>query len=117
MVESVTDSRIDGLLAEHGLVHDHVVSLERIDIISIGSEDTGGLAPLAEAVLGDGGDDLLAVFLLGVDPAGHLVEVLSKTVSLRSELDDLKHGLADGGSALLDLSDNRWVVKDSAGDL
>ena len=117
MVESVANGRVDSLLAKHRLVHDHMVSLQCVNVILVGRKDSGGLAPLAEAVFGNGGDDLLAVLLLGVDPAGHLVEVLGEVVGLRSELNDLKHGLANGGSGLLDFSDNGRIVKDSARDL
>ena len=52
----------------------------------------------------NGGDDLAAVLLLGVDPASHLVDVLG--VHSRAELVDLHHGLADGGARLLHLGDS-----------
>jgi hypothetical protein len=46
-----------------------------------------------------------------------LVEVLGEALGLGSELDDLEHGLADSGCALLYLGDCGWVVDDSAGYL
>ena len=57
----------------------------------------------AKKLTADGGDDLAAMFLLGGDPASHLVEVLR--VHGGAELVDLHHGLADGRAGLLDLRD------------
>jgi hypothetical protein len=91
------------------------VGLEGIDVVTIRSEDTFGLDTLAEAVLANKLDDLLAVLLLGVYPAGHLVEVLG--VHGSTELVDLYHSLTDGGSSLLDLGDELGVVEDAAGNL
>lgn len=73
------------------------------------------LHTLAEAVLRNERDDLLAVLLLGVDPARHLVDVLR--VHVGRELVDELHCLRHSRVALHELRHELGVVKNSAGDL
>ena len=114
MIKGIGSRGIDTLLALHGGLHHSVMGLESIDVVLVIGKDLL-LDALAEAVLSHELDDLGGVFLLGVDPTDHLVDILRGTAGMK--LVGLDHGLADRGRGLLDLLDDGRIVKDSAGDL
>ena len=115
VVESISSGRVHGLLGLHGGLHDGVVSHEGIGVVLFGVED-GLFDTLAQAVVGDSGDNLLAVLLLGVDPSDNLVHVLETDTFSTLQIGRLDHGLANGGGVLLKVSDHGGIVKDAAGD-
>ena len=69
------------------------------------------LDALREHVLGNGGDDVLRVVLLGVDPPHSLVE---RQCVATGQLIDLHHRLAHGGRVLLDHLNAHRIVENSA---
>merc|ERR1719427_2398909 len=117
VVKVISNSDIDGLLGLHGTLHNSVVSPEGINVILVLFEGTFRCTyrfdALAEAVVCDFVDDLLAVILLGVDPADDLVEVL-RVQARGGKLLDLHHSLADGRASLLDLGNELRIVEYSA---
>ena len=118
VLEGLGEADRDLLLGLHGGLHDRVVGLEGVDVVALAGEDLAVvLDALAEAVLADRGDDLLAVVLLGVDPAGELVQGERVLGDLRVELVDLHHGLADGGRILHGLGDDAGRIRKEAGGL
>mmetsp|Transcript_2963 Transcript_2963/g.6334 ORF Transcript_2963/g.6334 Transcript_2963/m.6334 type:complete len:204 (-) Transcript_2963:23-634(-) len=109
---------VDGLLALGRTEHDCVMRLQRPNVVCLAREGAlgvaNGLDALAEAVLGNEADDLLAVLLLCVDPACHLVDAERRHGG--RELIDLHHCLGNRGDGFLDLHDKLGVVKDAAGN-
>ena len=114
MVQNVGRRGVDTLLALHGGLHHGMVRHQGIGIVLVVFKDLL-LDALAEAVLRHERDDLGGMLLLGVDPADHLVDVLSSSRGV--ELRALDHGLADGGGGLLDFFNNGWIVEYPAGNL
>ena len=114
MIKGIGSRGIDTLLALHGGLHHSVMGLESIDVVLVIGKDLL-LDALAEAVLPHELDDLGGVFLLGVDPTDHLIDILRSTAGMK--LVGLDHGLADRGGGLLDLLDDGRIIKDTTGDL
>jgi hypothetical protein len=67
MIQRVTRRRIHGLFALHGALHDGVMRLEGLDVVSITLEDLF-FDSLAQTVLTDRFDNLGTVLLLGINP-------------------------------------------------
>ena len=114
MIQSIGRRGVDTLLALHCALHDRVVGLESIDVVLVIGKDLL-LGALAEAVLPHQLDDLGRMFLLGVDPADHLIYILCGSTGVK--LVGLDHGLADSGSGLLDLLDDGRIIENTARDL
>ena len=118
--ELLAHGRVNRLLALHRSLHHVVVRLERLDVLVLALEGRlrvgQRLDALREAVLGDQGDDLAAVLLLGVRPARRLVEGL-RVHAGGEDLVDLRDRLGDGRARLLELGDQLRVVEDAAGHL
>jgi hypothetical protein len=114
MVKGITRSRIHGLFGLHGGLHDSMVSLESINVVTVGGKDFL-LDPLAQAVLGNRTNNLGAMIFLCVDPTDQLVQF--QQTSSRVQALGFRNGLANGDSVLLQLTNHGRVVKDSAGNL
>jgi hypothetical protein len=115
MVQGVRSGRVHRLFGLHGGLHHRVVGLEGIGVVAVALEDVL-LDPLTQAVLGNGGDDLATVVLLGVDPPDDLVHLLQIGLSV-VQVVALDHRLSDGRRVLLELGNHGRIVKDPAGDL
>ena len=114
MVKGVTSSGIHCLFGLHGSLHDTMVSLESLNVISIRCKNLF-LDSLAQAVLANRFDDFGAVLFLGIDPTDQLVHFLQ--TSCRMQILRFDHGLANSNRVLLELADHGRIVKDSTGNL
>jgi len=116
VVKVISTSDTDGLLGLHGTHQNSVVKPKGINVVLVLFKGTLRCTyrfdALAETVVCNFFDNLLAVILLGVDPAGDLVEVLSGQAR-GGELLDLHHSLADGCASLLYLGNELGIVEDS----
>ena len=97
-----------------------MVRLQRVHEIRLAGERgawrTDGLDALAEAVLRDGSDNVLAVLLLCVHPTRRLIKSL-RVHGTSKDLVHLNDRLRDRGARLLELRHELRVVKDAARNL
>ena len=113
MIQSIARSRIHGLLGLHGSLHDGMMSLQGIRVVCVGLEDILFDA-LAEAVLGNGGDDLGAVVFLGIDPTNHLIHGQQIPTGGSVQVLTLHNSFANGSRVLLDFTHRGWIIENSA---
>jgi len=95
VIQGIASRRIDLLLALHGALHDGVVRFEGLHVLLVTGKDFL-LDALTQAVFRHERNDFLGVFLLGKDPARHLVHGEQVGTGRGVEFGGLDHAFADG---------------------
>jgi hypothetical protein len=108
MIQVIAGRRIHALFRLHGRLHDRVVRTEGIKVILF-RRKRFALDALAEAVLGNHGNNLGSVLFLGSDPTDHLVHGRNVSGNGSVQLSGLHNGLANSGGKLLHLGNHGTV--------